>query len=467
MIRVFPSIIAIHFLLLTGCSFIPEFQRPDIDMPEKYRHASEQTSLLPSIAEQNWRQVFSDTQLQSLIEEALNSSNDALLALIRLRESEALAGVAHASLFPQASLFLNTSPTARLPGESFTSSYLGGLGISWEIDLWGRYRSSTEAARADMLASAESRHAMQASLVGSVAGYYYQIAALREIQNTTIRSAENHRTVLALVKRLSASGVVSSAEERQQESALASVEVRLPILRRQIAEAENALSILLGRHPGGVVIDRHVSLTLPDSIPPGLPSSLLQQRPDIRQAEAKMFAANARIGEARALFFPSVSLTTVLGGLTTTLSDVLNSNSADVVSIGPNVMQPLFTGGGLTFNRKAVQARMEQAVINYRKTVLNALGEVADALIAYQTSHEGLLIQKQRVASTSESLRLAELRFRSGTTSFLEVLEAQRQLLSAETEQTQTLLEKRNALIKLYLALGGGWSDSEAENTAP
>jgi multidrug efflux system outer membrane protein len=461
MMRRLPKAIALTFVLLSGCSFIPEFQRPDTALPESYRHASEQNAAGQPMGEQDWRDVFSDPQLQILIEEALASGNDALLAAARLREAEALAGVARAPLYPQGSLSLNTSPTARLPGDSFTSNFMGGAGISWEIDLWGRYRSASEAAKAEMLATAEGKHAVQSSLVSSVAGLYFQLAALNEIQTVTQRAVENHRSVLTLIKRLSAAGIATAAEERQQESALATIEVRLPQLRRQIAETENALSILLARNPGAFSFNAAVSLDLPEAIPAGLPSALLDRRPDIREAEDRMLAANARIGEAKALFFPSLSLTALYGGVSTRLVDLLNSQAADVASFGPDVMLPLFTGGRLTFNRDAAIARMEQAVISYRKTVLVAMGEVANALVAYETSLDALSLQTRRVETSRESLRLAELRFRSGTTSFLEVLEAQRQVLSAETDQVQTLLERRRALIKIYLALGGGWKDEQ------
>jgi multidrug efflux system outer membrane protein len=461
MMRRLPKAIALTFVLLSGCSFIPEFQRPDAALTDSYRHATEQNTDGQSMGEQDWRTVFSDPQLQVLIEEALASGNDALLAAARLREAEALAGVARAPLYPQGSLSLNTSPTARIPGDSFTSNFLGGAGISWEIDLWGRYRSASEAAKAEMLATAEVKHAVQSSLVSSVAGFYFQLAALNEIQTVTQRAVENHRSVLALIKRLSAAGIATAAEERQQESALATIEVRLPQLRRQIAETENALSILLARNPGAFSFDAAVSLDLPEAVPAGLPSALLDRRPDIREAEDRMLAANARIGEAKALFFPSLSLTALYGGVSTRLVDLLNSQAADVASFGPDVMLPLFTGGRLTFNRDAAIARMEQAVISYRKTVLVAMGEVANALVAYETSLDALSLQTRRVETSRESLRLAELRFRSGTTSFLEVLEAQRQVLSAETDQVQTLLERRRALIKIYLALGGGWKDEQ------
>ncbi len=450
-------LIAFSMLTLSGCSLTPELQRQNMMLPDNYRFATSLTSL----AEQDWRAVFTDPQLQALIDEALSSGSDALLAAARVNEVEAIAGIARAPLFPQAVLSLKTSPTARLPGDELTSTYLGGVGINWELDFWGRYRSAAQAMRADILATSEAKHAVHASLVSGVAACYYQLAALHEMQSVTQRAVDNHRSVLVLIKRLSSAGIASAAEERQQESALATIEVRLPLLRRQVAETEHALAVLLGRNPSAFDLNAPVSLSLPEAIPAGLPSTLLQRRPDIREAEAKMVAANARIGEAKALFFPSLSLTAMFGGVTTGLTDLFSGNSATVASIGPDLMQPLFAGGRLQANREAVMARMEQAVINYRKTVLKALGEVADSLVAYETSLEVLNIQARRVDASTEVMRLADLRFRAGTAAFLEVLDAQRQSLSAEIDLTQSLLDRRLALIKVYKALGGGWQNEQ------
>lgn len=441
---------------LGGCAVGPDYQRPDVNLPGQFRGTSGTTGDASSLAQQNWRDVFSDPALRALIDEALSSGPDALLAAARLREAEAVAGVSRAPLLPQASLSLNTSPTVRQPGDSLTSSYLGGAGISWEIDLWGRYRRANEAARAELLASEEARYAMQASLIGSVARYYFQLASLHDTFAVTERGARNQAEVLRLIRRLSAAGVSSAAEERQQESALATTEASLPTLRRQIAETENALALLIGRNPGALQMATPPQLSLPGQIPAGLPSSLLEQRPDIRQAEARLIAANARVGEAKAKLFPSLSLTAFFGGISTSLSEAVRGR-ADVASVGPNLLLPLFAGGQLYFNREAAQARLDQAVISYHKTVLNALGEVANGLVAYETSNDLMAKQATRVAASREVMRLAELRFRAGTTNFLEVLDAQRQLLTAETQEAQALLERRLALVSVYLALGGGW----------
>jgi multidrug efflux system outer membrane protein len=248
--------------LLAGCAVGPDYRRPEVDLPGRFAgvvngemdgemdgKAAGKTDAA-SLASQNWREVFTDTALQKLIDEALTAGPDALLAAARIREAEALAGVSRAPLYPQASVSLNTSPTVRQAGDSQTSSYLGGAGISWEIDLWGRYRRASEAARADLLASEEARYGMQASLVAGVARYYFQLATLHDIYRITERGANNQAEVLRLVRRLSAAGISTAAEERQQESALATTEASLPTLRRQIAETGNALAVLIGRIRG-------------------------------------------------------------------------------------------------------------------------------------------------------------------------------------------------------------------------
>lgn len=444
-------------IVLGGCAVGPDYRRPDIPIPDQHRMQETLATAEKPLAEQSWREVFKDSALQSLIQEALQAGPEALLAVARIDETRALAGIARAPLLPQVSASLNTSPIARMEGDTLSSSFLGGLGISWEIDLWGRYRRASEAARAEFLASIEARHALHSSLVANVARQYYQLAWLHETLEITEHSADNQRAILQLVRRLSSSGISSAAEERQQEVALATTESGIPSLRRQIGETEHALSLLLGRPPGPIAFNAGHPLVLPEHIPAGLPAQLLERRPDIRQAEAALIAANARIGEAKAQLFPSLSLTAMFGGVSTRLSEVIDGRAATVASLGPNVFLPFFSGGRLYFNREAAQARMEQAGQNYRKAILNALGEVANALNAYATSQELMSIQARRLEAAREAMRLADLRFRAGTANFLEVLDAQRQLLAAETQRSQALFERRAALISIYLALGGGW----------
>ena len=307
---------------------------------------------------------------------------------------------------------------------------------------------------------------MTASLIANVANLYYTLAALRATEQVTLDVAQNQRDGLRLIQETSRAGINSAAEERQQESALAATEANLPPLHQQIVAAQTALSVLLGRTPGVLELSTPASLDLPAAVPPGLPSELLERRPDVRLAEARLHAAHARLSVAKAMFFPDISLTGFLGGASTSLSDVLHGRAAPVASLGPGVLQPLFAGGALVYNRDAALARLDQALIVYRRTVNSALGEVANDLSAYQTSADLVAIEARRVTAAREVLRLAELRFRAGITSFMELLDAQRQQLASETEAIQSELAQRQALINLYLALGGGWQPATAASNS-
>jgi multidrug efflux system outer membrane protein len=461
------SAVALPVLALLGsCGLLPHarVERPAVELPAAFNSRVTAPQDAGETAEPlgaaSWRKVFTDPGLQALIDEALARGPDGLLAAAQVREAQALADAAGAPRQPSVSATVKTSPIARLPDEDLSSSFLAGLGVSWELDLWGRYARASEAARADLLARVENQRAVRASLVATVADLYFRLAALRETQEATQRVAQNQRDALRLVQRKSAAGIVSAAEERQQESALAVTEARLPVIRRQIAATENALAVLLGRVPGAAHFETPGTLALPERVPAGLPSALLERRPDLRAAEARLVAADARVAEAKARFFPQISLTAVFGGVSTDLGDALNGDGATVASLGPDLLLPLFAGGALRANRDAALARLDQAVIGYRRSVLGAFGEVSDSLIAYETSADLLAIQQRREVATAEAVRLADMRFNAGITTFLEVLDAQRQWLAAETDAAQALLERRQALVRLYLALGGGWEET-------
>ena len=442
---------------LSACAVPEAFRRPDLSLPGAYPGAAAGTEGAPALGSVGWQAVFTDPALRGLIEEALRSGPDGLIAAARVRESAALIGLARAPALPSLAASLNTTPIARLPGQNLSSSYLAGGAVSWELDLWGRYARATDAARADLLAATENRHAVSASLVGNMASLYYQLGALRESEAVLQASVNSQQEGLRIIQRMSQAGIVSAAEERQQESAIAASQARLPGLRRQMLEVQNAIALLLGRPPGSVTIPAATTLVLPAALPAGLPSALLTRRPDIRRAEAQLAAADARVAEARARFFPQLSLTAVLGVTSTALSSLLGGGAATVASLGPGLVAPLYTGGSLSANRDAALARLDQSLLAYRKTVFAALGEVADGLQAYESSAEAQRLQEARVAIGAEALRLAELRFRAGTTSFLEVLDAQRQLLAAHLDAVQAVLDRRLALVRVYLALGGGW----------
>lgn len=442
---------------LAACVAGPDYHRPPQALPSQFRQATAEPGL-PSFADLHWRDVFADPALRALIDEALQAAPDLQLAATRVRQAEAAVGITRADGLPQLALSLSTAPTARAPGDRLTSTYTAGASIRWELDLWGKLARADEAARADLLASVQAQRGVVSSLIASVAGTYYQLLAQRELLAVTDAAAANQREALRLVRRLSAAGVATAAEEAQQEVALTATEASVPTLRGQISQLENALSLLLGRVPGPIDTGADATPTLPATLPAGLPSALLERRPDILAAEQQLVAANARLGVAKAMFFPSLSLTGLFGRVSNDLSSLPGGSARDIASLGFDVLQPLFAGGALTSNEDVAAARLEAAVVGYRKSILVALGEVSDALAGYQASGDALLLQQRRVRLAREARRLADLRYRVGTVSLIEVLEAQRQQLAAETEQVQSLLQRRIALTRTFLALGGGWT---------
>ena len=439
--------------------------------PTSSASPSAESALGASLGQRDWTQVFTDPGLQTLIQDALKNNLDLGVAEARLREAQAGVTAARAGLLPAVSLGLNTSPIARLPGDDFSSSFLAAGLLSWEIDLWGRVRRATEAARADLAGRTAARDGAQVSLVAETARRHFEIGALRDVLSATQYSAQLQSKALTLMQRRNQAGIVSAAEVRQAENQLASTQARIPAVQRQLFATENALALLLGKAPTaleGAAPNATLSsavttpnkpsadLTFPAALPAGLPSELMERRPDLREAEQRLVAANARVGEAKARLFPSLSLTGVFGGLSTSLNEVF-SNPSTVASIGPNLSQTLYAGGALLANQDAARARLDQALLNYRQTALNALREVSDALNAYQRYGEELEQQQLRVTAAREALRLADKRFAAGVVSYLEVLDAQRQLLASETDFVNTRLARQTALIQVYRALGGGW----------
>lgn len=443
-------------VIVSGCAVGANYRRPAIELAPAFRGAD--TTMPESLATADWRQVFGDDGMRELIAAALAANLDLSASQARVREAQAAVVVARAGGLPTVALGLQTSPAPRQPGETLTSSFLAAGLLSWEIDLWGRVQRTTEAASADLAAVQALREGVQTSLVAQVASRYLELSALHEVQAATEKSAQLQRDSLRLMRRRNQAGIVSSAEVRQAEGQLAATEAIQPETLRQIAATENALSLLMARPPAPLPAVK-AALTLPVHLPAGLPSSLLERRPDLRQAEQQLIAANARVGVAKAQLLPSLSITGAFGRLGSELSNLLGSSAASVASLGPNVTQTLYAGGALQANRDVALARLDQALIAYRSTGLAALREVADALESYRRSGEQAVAQQARVTAQGEALRLADKRFAAGIVSFIEVLDAQRQLLAAETDLVNAQLARQLAYVQVYRALGGGWSE--------
>ena len=467
--------------LLSACAAGPNYKRPDVNVPAKYRGQAEPPEAR-SLADLPWWELYKDPALTGLIRTALAQNLDLKLAVARVEEARARARAANADFFPTAGGTLSTSPqpgsAAAVPGSvpgtvdfqylPSGSSYSGGASLSWELDFFGRVRRSSQAARADLLASEEGRRAAVSSLVSQVASTYFQLRILDAQREITLRTIESEEASLKLVRAQMRGGVASATEEQQALGQLASVRAQLPVIDQQIAQAENQLSVLLGQNPGLIDRSREAEEALvPPDIPEGLPSQLLERRPDIRQAEEQLAAATARIGVAKAQTFPfpKILLTALAGAVSSSLSELLKGNGASFNSWGPGVTWPLLDLKGRA-NVGVAEAQAKQAALTYRSAILTSLREVADSLSNLQTVRAQIEAEGVRVKAGGEYARLTNLRYQGGVSSYLEVLDAQRQFYSAQIDYQSARLTQLQGLVQLYKALGGGWSEAIQESTA-
>lgn len=456
---------------LASCAVGPDYKRPAANLPATYRGQVEPAQA-KSLADLPWWELYKDEPLEGLIRTALSQNLDLQIAVARVEEARARARAANADFFPTVTGTLSTvavsSGVAAVPGPApgtadFVhtpqgSSYTGQGELSWELDFFGRVRRSSQAARADLLASMEGRKAAVSSLVAQVASTYFQLR-VDDQRDITLRTIESDEASLKLVRTQMRGGVASATEEQQAVGQLATVRAQLPVLDQQIAQAENQLSVLLGKNPGAVArsAGREESL-VPPQIPEGLPSELLERRPDIRQAEEQLAAATARIGVAKAQTFPfpRFFLTAFAGAVSGSLSALLKGNGAGLGSWGPGVTWPLLDLGGRA-NVSVAEAQTKQAALAYLNSILNAMREVADSLSALTTVQTQIEQQAIRADAGKEYLRLTNLRYKGGVSSYLEVLDAQRQYYSAQMDYQSARLTQLQALVTLYKALGGGW----------
>jgi outer membrane protein, multidrug efflux system len=420
-----------------------------------------------SLADLRWWELFEDEELRALVQAALEANKDLRIAVTRVDQARAQLGVTRAAQFPEidagASATTNRfSDTVRPRDQGGTTGLLSTtVDLTFEVDIWGRLRRASEAARAELLASEEARDAVVMTLVSDVATAYLQLRQLDLELETTRRNVESRRGSLQLVRDRFEAGLTTALDLRQAEAELASTAALNPDLERQIAQTENQLSILLGRNPASVSRGRPLTgQTSPPAVPAGLPSALLERRPDIRQVEQTLVAANARIGVAKAAFFPQISLTGFFGVESAALSDLFTGPSR-IWQFGPSVTLPIFNAGRNRANLQLTEAQQREALIRYEQAIQQAFREVEDALIAHRKAREGLAEQEAAVRASREALSIAELRYTSGLTSYLNVLDAQRTLLAAEVAESRTLLSQLVAVVQLYRALGGGWDAAQ------
>lgn len=462
--------LAAFLAMLAGCAVGPDYQRPALDTPAAFRASSGATTDLPStnsLGDLDWWQVMRDPQLQSYLAEALTNSWDIQIAAARVLQAEAAARVTRSQFFPTvgAGADWNTTRTSETgpsgvpagsnPQRDYGSVY--GTMAAYEVDLWGRIRRANEAARAQLFATEAAQQTVRQTLVAQVATIYLSLLELDRELEISERTYNVRTNSLALTRARQEGDVASMQDVYQSQVLVSTAEAAIADTRRRIEQTENELNILLGRNPGSPQRgEGFLQQRLEFTVPPGLPSDLLERRPDIRAVEQQLVAANADIGQAKAAFFPKVTLTGFYGVQSVALSDLF-TGASQTWQFGPAVSMPLFTGGALKGNLKLAQARFTEAVAQYQKTVQNSFREVSDSLIAVQRTREFRERQEENTRAHQSAAELANIRYEGGVTSYLEVLYNEQELFSAELLLAQARLNELLSVVSLYRALGGGW----------
>jgi multidrug efflux system outer membrane protein len=446
-------------LAVGGCTLTPDYERPALDVPGGY---VEPVAPGPSIANLEWWELFGDEQLQALIQTALEENKDLGAALSRIAQARSALTITRADQYP----FLDaTGRAGRLkqsedlvPGADSRADYGLAADLSFELDLWGRYRRATEAAQADLLATEAAYRNVTISLVANVASFYLLLRDLDQRLAISRDTVETRRESLGIIQARFDKGTVPELDVNQAEVELAVAEAAVANFERRVVQTENALRILLGRNPGpvtrGLRLDEQV---FPPDVPAGLPSELVQRRPDVVQAEEILIAETARIGVAEALRYPSISLTGSFGWASDELSG-LTGSSAETWGFGGGLFAPIFNSGALKAQAEAQRERTEQALLSYELTLQQAFREVEDALVAVRTYREEHAARLRQVKAARNAARLSRARYDGGVVDYLEVLDSERARFSAELEESATLELYLSSIVQLYKALGGGWS---------
>ncbi len=461
--------------LLTACAGGPGYQRPASELPATW-NVPEQGAVSSSKVGAQWWKVYGDARLDRVVDDALGHNANLLLAIARVDEARAQLGYAQSNQAPgvdatfgrsrnESSLRTGTLPPGA-PRER--NDYRAALNVSYELDLWGRLRLLTDAARAELLATEAARETVRITLAADVVQAYFALRALDLQVATTRRTVATRGEGIKLQQKRFDNGVISGFELAQLQSELAAAEAQLPGLERRRLQTETALGVLLGRTPQEIFAISGERANAPVAgdpapvvVPAGLPSELLLRRPDIVRAEQNMIAANARIAAARASLFPSITLTGFLGSESAAMRDLF-TGPAGIWSLAAGLAQPIFQGGRLRAGVDIAEARERQALIQYQQAIQSAFKDVRDALDGQTQARQQFDAESRRVLSLRESLRLARLRFDNGIASQLDVLDAERNLLSAELNQADALRAQRAAVADLFKALGGGWEQADA-----
>jgi len=447
---------------ISGCTVGPDYQTPLVETPQEFQHRIESGETLANVY---WFDLFQDEQLRNLINIALIESKDLAIATARLEETRARLGITRADQFPRLDVAAgaNRGDTGDLvsPGSGVQNNFVLGLDASFELDLFGKLRRSTEAARAELLASEETRRSVLITLIADVAGTYFLLLDLDQRKNVATRTHAARQDTTRIIRERFYQGTIPKIDVNQAEIQEAEAAVQSAALERQVIQAENLISILIGRNPGPIVRGRALQeqVMTPD-VPSGLPAELLERRPDVRAAERSLAAQTARIGVAKAARFPTISLTGS-GGYTSGEFDDLLDSDASLWNLGANILAPVYNAGRNRSRQEAEVARTEQLRRQYELTVLQAFREVEDALVAVRTFRDETLAREMQVAAARSAAFLSRARYDGGVTSYLEVLDAERSLFNAEIATSSAWRAQLVAVVGLYKALGGGWVPPE------
>jgi multidrug efflux system outer membrane protein len=446
-------------LTMSGCRVGPNYKRPGTTPPSNYYQETAPNAA--SIADLPWWEVFKDPQLQLLIQEALKNNYDVRIAATRIEQSRQQLAIAHSLYYPQ--IGYGASITGqRSPGIQTGTYYGYNFPVSWEIDFWGKFRRINEEQRALLLASEEGRRVVFLSLVSDTAQAYFELRALDEDLEIAKNTSKSFQNTYDLFNKKYEGGAASALDTSRAEGALANVTAQIPDLERQILAKENQISLLLGRNPGSIPRGGGLSdQNDMNEIPAGLPSTLVERRPDVRQAEEFLIAANAEIGVQRANYFPTIGLSAALGGSSIALSQL--AASGVTWGLGGVASGPIFTGGRLKAQVKAAYAARDETELVWQKTLTSAFGEVSTALNAHQKFAEAVKEETRSVNAYRESVRLSTIRYDSGFASYFEVLDSQLNLYPAERTRVDLELAHKVSLINIYRSLGGGWKLADAD----
>jgi outer membrane protein, multidrug efflux system len=450
-------------VLEAGCMMGPKYKRPTVDVPQEYRApAPPPAAQASSLGNEQWWQVYQDPVLTQLIHTAIAQNYDVRIAAARVLEAQAQVGITRANQLPSASVganvFSEQNPkvTNLFPAYEENAGELN-LSVIWNLDFWGKYRRQTQAARAQLLATQWGQRAILSSLVANVATAYFQLRALDSELEISKRTLASRQQSVQLTQTLESHGGASGLDVSQAEQLVYTASETIPDLERQIQQQENVLSVLLGKNPQSIPRGRTlIEQPVPQNVPAGLPSELLERRPDVRQVEENMVAANAQIGAAKAAFFPNLSLTG-LGGLESNALHQFITAPAETWYAAFNVSQPVFQGGALRSQLRLARANWQEAEFSYQQTIQNALEQVSNSLVASQKDREFREQQELLTQAAQQTDQFSEVLYKNGGASYLQVLTSETNYFSAELNLVQAQLNERLALVQLYQALGGGW----------